>query len=437
MRVNEQNADHSLLGRHTGRTGAPGSRILAYLATEYPCVSHTFIRREIQGLVALGFDVHRVAIRHGESLVDPEDKAERERTLALLSLPKRQFFELVLSGLILALPRLHLGLKELQKLNRNSERGVLRHLAYLFEALALLSYCRKSGVEHVHVHFGNNAATVAYLARILGGPEFSMTVHGPDEFDSPVGFSLAAKLAKAKFSFAITSYARAQLRRWLAPEQWHKLHIVRCTVDPTWFASSRPIEEHDQNIVCVGRLMRNKGQLLLVDAFAKACRAGMRGDLILIGDGEMRSHIERRVHELNIANRVRLLGWQSGHVIKEQISRSKALVLASSAEGLPVVLMEAMASQRPVITTAITGVPELVEHGRHGWLAIAGDESSLLDALLDLNGRSLDDLRRMGMAAQERVRSLHSTETEIGKIAEFFERYVFGVDQAAVPETAQ
>lgn len=394
---------------------------IAYFSSEYPCVSHTFIRREITGLEAKGFDITRIAIQPGASLVDDADIDELAKTSMVK--PVNEYWPAVraiLRGLCIAGPGLFSGLATATRLGRKSHRGVLRHWLYLCESLSLIAHMHEADVRHVHVHFANNAATIALIASSMVNVTYSTTVHGPLEFDAPAGESLGEKVERSLFTTAITHYCSGQIKRWAPYDAWKKIHIVRCTVSPEWFDSAEPATDRCRDLVCVGRLGNEKGQVLLVDAFAKAVDAGFQGDLILIGDGEMRSIIEQSVAAHHLQDRVFLRGWCTGDEIRQIIKSCRALVLPSFAEGLPVVIMETMASMRPVLTTWITGIPELVKHREHGWLVGSGDRDALVQAMLEVGQATTQQLRTMGYNAQTQVAKHHGTAQEVEKLAELF-----------------
>ena len=392
---------------------------LAYLTTAYPNVSHTFIRREIQGMERLGYSIFRVAIRSGTIVADAEDATEDAQTLHVLSQPKAWMLRQVLRGVIRVKGKLFKGLLVARTLNRSSERGWLRHTAYLMEALILVPTLGDEAIEHVHVHFGTNAAAVAMLMKTMGGPTFSMTVHGPDEFDAPIGLSLGWKMREAAFTIAISHFCASQLRRWVPPAEWEKIHIVHCTVDDDWFEAARPVDAGADSIVCVGRLSEQKGHLLLLEAFAIAAERGFAGRLVFVGDGAMRETIENRITAYGLSSKVEVTGWCDGSEVRRHLLDARALVLSSFAEGLPMVLMEAMALQRPVLCSSIMGIPELVHDREHGWLVIAGDEGSLADALCELGTTPLARLHEIGRAAQKPVRERH-TMRELEKLHSLF-----------------
>jgi glycosyltransferase involved in cell wall biosynthesis len=292
---------------------------------------------------------------------------------------------------------------------RRSGRGFLRHGAYLVEACCLLRISRRSRIRHVHVHFGTNAAAVARLLRCLGGPTYSLTIHGPDEFDAPQSLSLAAKFADALFVVAITDYCAAQIRRWMPYEQWSKIHIVHCTVDESFFDEAQPVDPASRTFVCVGRLIVTEG----IDA-----------RLVLAGDGELRPQIERRIAELRLQDRVQITGWIDESEVRRRLLESRALVLPSFAEGLPVVIMEAFALGRAVVSTTIAGIPELVVPEENGWLVPAGNVAELVAAMRAVIDAPPERLDEMGRCGQSRVRQSHLAPTEALNLLERLEDYL-------------
>jgi colanic acid/amylovoran biosynthesis glycosyltransferase len=392
---------------------------IAYLVTAYPEVSHTFVRREIQELERLGHSVLRLSVRPPVSrLVDARDQAERAKTFYLLE-RKGRLARAVLRAL-LAPARFARALAAALSLSRRSDRGLIRHLAYLAEACLVLERARAERCEHLHVHFGTNAAAVGLLTRLLGGPSWSFTAHGPDEFDAPIALSLADKVASASATIAISHFGAAQLRRWSAPEHWERIAIVRCTIGDEFEKPAGPIPPGSRTLVSVGRLSAQKGHLLLIDAFAALVAGGEDAKLVLAGDGELRAQCEARIAQHGLGDAVTITGWLSGDEVRAWIDRSRALVLPSFAEGLPVVIMEAFALGRPVLSSFVAGIPELVEPGRSGWLVPAGDPAALTGALRQVLATPVDALERMGALGRERVLARHSTRREVERLIGIF-----------------
>jgi glycosyltransferase involved in cell wall biosynthesis len=384
----------------------------------YPAVSHTFIRREILELERQLGEVVRFAIRKTpHAVVDEADVEEENKTFRVFAQPLQRWVSALLrSGAGRPLGALR-GLAKAVSLARRGHRGSIHHLAYFVEAILLLDEMKQRGVDHVHVHFGTNPAAVAQIVRAMGGPPFSFTVHGPDEFDAPVGFSLAEKLADASFVVAISHYCSAQLRRWAARDQWNKIEVVRCGVSDDFFERAQPIDPRSRALVCVGRLAPQKGQLLLLDAFADAIERGADAELVFAGDGELREELEATIARRGLTDRVRITGWLDGEAVRKELLAARALVLPSFAEGLPVVIMEAFALGRPVLSTYVAGIPELVKDRENGWLVPAGSREALRDALVALMKTPVAELDRMAVKGREAVREQHYTPTETSKLA--------------------
>ncbi|MAE59846.1 MAG: colanic acid biosynthesis glycosyltransferase WcaL [Planctomycetaceae bacterium] len=390
---------------------------LAYLTTAYPEVSHTFIRREIEELQRRGHDILRISIRRPtQTLVDPADLAEREHTCYCLAQPILTMALRTLAAAFTRPGRMLGALRMVIAMGRKSDRGISRHIMYLIEAATLLPILKRRRVRHVHVHFGTNSAAVGRLIKQLGGPPYSMTVHGPVVFDMAIAFALGAKIEDAAFVVPISSYNGAQLRRYVGYEHWSKFHEVHCTVEPAFFDAARPIEETCNTLVCVGRLNEQKGQLLLVDAMAQLVYDHPQARLVLVGDGEMRSVIEQRITAHGLDQYITITGYATGEQVRAAMLDSRALVLPSFAEGLPVVIMEALAMTRPVISTYIAGIPELVRPNENGWLVPAGNVDELVIAMRDVMATPILRLNEMGRAGAQRARERHSVNTEVDKM---------------------
>ncbi|CAG0963809.1 colanic acid/amylovoran biosynthesis glycosyltransferase [Methylophilaceae bacterium] len=396
---------------------------IAYFINQYPKVSHSFIRREILALERQGFNIQRIALRGWEGdLVDEEDLRERTKTRFVLMDGIRLFFYLI-KTLVLRPLRLFSALRLAWKLGCKAERPLPYHLIYLVEACQAYWWMKSFGAQHVHAHFGSNSTEVVLLAHALGGPGYSFTVHGPEEFDKPQLLKLSEKIRYASFVVAISSYGRSQLFRWIAHDQWHKIRIVHCGIEQAFY-DVLPIDMPDTGrLICVGRLCEQKGQLLLLEACRELNERGVSFELVLAGDGEMRAEIEQMITQYGLADHVNITGWISSDEVRERVLDARALVLPSFAEGLPVVIMEAMALRRPVISTYVAGIPELVIPGQNGWLVPAGAVTELADAMQELLATPTSELQNMGDAAYVRVRQRHDVDTEASKLAALFREH--------------
>jgi colanic acid/amylovoran biosynthesis glycosyltransferase len=395
---------------------------LAYLVNQHPKCSHSFIRREILAIEAQGIPVKRFSIRSGEALIiDAADQTELEKTRVILSVGAIGLAKAVLKVAICH-PRTFLqALKFTGKVGINADRGLPVHFVYLAEACVLKDWLNREGVRHLHVHFGTNSTMVALLCRILGGPTYSFTVHGPEEFDRVKGIGLTEKIQQAAFVVGISSFGRSQLYRWCQHADWGEIHIVHCGVDDAYL--TQPIDPipAQPHLVCVGRLCEQKGQLLLVEAVRRLVAEGVACRLTLVGDGEMRTAIEAQIHQHHLENHIILAGNATGAEVQKHLLNARAFVLPSFGEGLPVAIMEALALGRPVVTTYIAGIPELVKPGENGWLVPAGAIEELVEALRQVLGASVEQLERMGQNGAAAVAREHNIHTEARKLARLFE----------------
>lgn len=401
-------------------TSDPAMRV-GYLVNQYPAVSHVFIRREILALERRGVEVVRIALRGWDGqLVDEEDHLERDRTRYVLREGAPALL-LALTRMLITHPvRFMRALAMAWRMGRRAERPSPMHLAYLAEACRIEPWLRSAGVQHVHAHFGTNSAEVAMLVHALGGPQWSFTVHGPEEFDKSQFIGLPQKVLDSAFVVAISSYGRSQLYRWVDHQHWPKVQVVHCGLEPNFRDAPRSPRPATRRLVCVGRLCEQKGQLLLVEAARLLAERGADFDLVLVGDGEMRAEIEALIARYHLHGKVRITGRISSDQLHEEVLAARALVLASFAEGLPMVIMEAMALRRPVISTYVAGIPELVQPGKHGWLVPAGDVEALADAMRSCLDTPADVLARMGDAAHQRVTARHNVDTQAAELATLF-----------------
>ena len=402
---------------------------LGYLVNTYPRASHSFIRREILALERQGMTVQRFAMRSDRAgLVDAADLAEDDKTHHVLTAGLAPILTHAANWMIRHPAQTYRAFTLAMQCGKRGAGGVpgtggrLRHLIYLVEAACLARLATDRGITHIHAHFGTNSTTVAMLTHVLGGPAFSFTAHGPEEFDAPMALCLDLKIARAAFVVAVSSFGRSQLSRWTPPDNWPKLLIVHCGIEPEQFDQPAPLPTSGPRLVAIGRMAGQKGFVLLIEAMAIAVKAIPTLHLTLVGDGELRAEIEAAIARNTLGRHITLTGWLPEPQVRDALARSTALILPSFAEGLPVVVMEAMAAARPIIATAIAGVPELVTPDT-GWLVPAGNADALAGAIQTLAQTPLATLTQMGMAARTRVLARHDINTEAAKLRALFTRY--------------
>ncbi len=404
-------------------TSAGGlSMRIAYLTNQYPAPSHTFIRREILALEKRGHSLFRYAIRPFPGVLgDADDIVEREKTSYLLRQGIGGSLAACISVLLHHPAGIGRAIKLAFRLGTAPGARLSRHVAYLAEAMILSKWCGEQDIDHLHVHFGTNPAAVAALAHAISGVPFSFTVHGPEEFDRPLTIGLGLKARAASFVIGVSSFGRSQLMRWTRTEDWHKLHVVRCGLDERYHREPTEQLPDTRRLVCVARLGEQKGHLLLLQAAARVKREGVSFKLILAGNGPLRAEIEREVKRLSLVDVVDLIGTVDQDRVQEEIAASRAMVLASFAEGLPVVLMESMALARPVISTYVAGIPELVQP-ENGWLVPAGDVEALAAAMKAALTSDTTRLSTMGQLARQHVLARHDISQSAAQIEELIIR---------------
>lgn len=391
---------------------------LAYLVSRYPAVSHTFILREIAHLRGLGHVIHTASINPPDRALERMDAIERSEAQAT-------YFVKADGPVGAAAALAYWGAKapaqllKMFRLGRQLARGA-KGLAYALEAAMVAKWMADKQLAHLHVHFGNAGATVGVLVKALTQCHLSYTIHGPDEFDDVPGQQLAHKMAAADAVVCISQFARSQLMRISAPADWRKFQVCRLGVDPSQFMRSTGSDANAPvNLLCVGRLTPAKCQVLLVHACARLRDAGVTFTLTLVGDGPDRSRVEAAVAEHGLHNQIQLTGALTQEGVRQAFARADIFVLPSLAEGIPVVLMEAMCSFVPCVSTPVNGIPELIEDDRTGLLATPGDLDSLVAQLQRLCN-SPEDRARLAQAATVKVRQHFDLACNVRQLSQIF-----------------
>lgn len=406
---------------------------LAYLVSRYPAVSHTFILREVLALRAMGFEIEVASINPPDAAPEKwtaDERAEAARTLYVKSSGKGRVVAAHLRWAAAHPMRYLAGLRFALSLAGADLKRLAYGVFYFVEAVLLADWMARRDLRHLHVHFATPAATVGLILTRVAPVTLSITVHGPDEFYDVSAYRLAEKIAGARFLCTIGWFARSQLMKLSAPEHWEKMEITPLGVDPEQFRP-RPFRDAPPvfEILCVGRLVPAKGQLILIHAVHAVRAAGKRVFLRIVGDGPDRSALERAADALGLRDDVRFEGAVNQDHIRTLYSSADLFALASFAEGIPVVLMEAMATEVPCVSTRITGIPELIRDGVDGLLVSPSNHEELAGAIL----RLIDDpaLRRsLGEAGRRRVISEYNLPRNIERLAEVFDRRLGGASCA-------
>ena len=401
---------------------------IAYVTTGYPWVSHTFIQNEVLGLRALGVDVDTFTIARSP-LSECRTDADRDayQTTYALRPPKLwHYLSAHLRGILTRPSRYLASLKRALRLAGLAPNDLVRHGAYFIQGVVLWDRCRQAGVSHIHAHFANVSSDVALLAAMLGGEGFtwSYTMHGPTEFYDLRHHRLAEKATDAAFVICISDFARSQLMGIVDPAEWGKLRVVHCGVDVSRFApTAHERQDGPITIACVGRLVPEKGQSLLIEAAGALRDAGVDVRLVLVGDGPQRERLERLVDASGVRDRVEFRGAVAHTEVERILHGADIFCLPSFAEGVPIVLMEAMAMELPVVACQVMGIPELVEDDVTGRLVRPGSLDALVNALSVLAADS-DRRASLGRAARERVAAGFELRSNVVQLRDVYSEYL-------------
>jgi glycosyltransferase involved in cell wall biosynthesis len=398
-----------------------GVRRVAYLSSVYPRATDSFVREEIAALRALDFDIETFSVRRppADQLTTDSIRAEAKRTVDLLHAGPATLLKCATRALCFDPRRTASTLALAWSTRAPGLRGLVRVAVYVVEALFLAERLKASGVAHLHNHIAGNSASVAMLASEQSGIPWSTTVHGMELLEAGP-LALGAKLDHAAFTACISHYTRSQCMLHAQPESWDRLHVIRCGLGPEFLdAKAAPLPTRVR-FVCVGRLSTEKGQRVLLEATARLLAEGVELELVLVGDGDERPGLEKRIRTLGLAGSVRITGWADRERVREEIESARALVIPSFSEGLPVVAMEALALGRPVIATQVGGVAELIETGVTGWLVAPGSVGALLDAMREVAHAETSSLSALAAEGAQRVARSHDARREAARLAEHF-----------------
>ena len=395
---------------------------LGYLVSQYPALSHTFVLREVLSLRRLGVDVCVVSVRMCDRPIAELSRDEAEEA--------RRTFSVMGAGALHALianvrvlfrhPIGYLrGLLYSWVLSRGTPSLLVMYTCYFLEAVVAGDYFERHRVTDVHTHFSSTVLLI--LARIFR-VRYSLTAHGSGEFVDVVGFHLAEKVAGATFVVTVAQYGMSQVLNASNPAHWHKVVVLPLGVDGDAF---RPRNAPRRNpgepfrLLSVGRLSAPKAYPILIAAVALLRERGRHVTLTLVGEGPQRAVLEQLIAHRGLGDFVGLAGACNHDRIVHFYESSDAFVLSSFVEGVPVVLMEAMAMELPCIATWITGIPEIIERDCEGLLVPPASPSVIADAV----ERLMDDpeqARRLGAAARRKVLAKYDLKRNVERLAEEF-----------------
>lgn len=387
---------------------------IIYLLSQYPALTHTYLLREVLELRKLGMNIHVASVRPPDRPIESLQGSERDEADSTFYVKPEGFGSVLwtLVTFILVHPiRCLRGLAFTLRLSRQDPGKFLSHLFYLVEAVIVGCWMKNKNSTHVHTHF---SSTVALVIKKMFPITFSMTIHGPEEFDA-IAFHLDEKMAAADFVFSISYYSQSQLMRVSSSEYWHKITVIPLGVDPSIYVPApRPLEEAPFRLMCVARLAPVKAQTILLQAVHRLLDAGRNVEVHLVGGGQDLDRLEREAKRLKLGPAVVFHGPMPQSRVVELLATAHVFTLASFAEGVPVALMEAMALGVPCVSTCLMGIPELIRHKVDGLLVPPSDIESLAEAIEELmdNPALRDQYAKSGRQhVQERYDLRRNTRT--------------------------
>lgn len=395
---------------------------VSYLVSQYPFIRHAYLLREIRQLRQLGWDIEVIAIRPDDrpaTQLTSEEREEAARTHYLLASKARLIVALVRTLFTHPIGFLR-GLSNALSYGRFHPGRTLYALLYFTEAAALGVWLESRRLSHVHTHY---ASTVAWLcSRIFAACSISMTIHGSAEFDDIAGFRLRDKVIASRFVVAISCFGRSQIMRAVSHDQWSKIEVCPLGVDPESFplVEFRPNPEPFE-LLSAGGMASPRAFQILIQSAGLLAQAGRSVVLRLVGDGPDRPMLQRLAGELGVAGIVVFEGWKNQEELRASYARADIFVFSSFAEGLPVVLMEAMAHGIPCVAPRITGIPELIQDGVEGLLVTVADPHDMTQKIARLMDDA--DLRSsLRGAARRKIEESYDSQRNVRALSEIFRR---------------
>jgi glycosyltransferase involved in cell wall biosynthesis len=404
----------------TGKCTGDQKQVVGYLVSEYPAVSHTFILREVKALRGFGIEVFTASINKPKINFEME---EEESTHYIKQQGVIGVFRSFFNRLIKSPFKLFSGIKAACKLGMKNR--FFYHLFYFAEALLVAEWAEKRCISHIHVHFMNNSSTIALLVKELTPVTISFTVHGPDSFQNCSVDFFKERVAAAKFVVCISHYAKSQVMNLVPYQEWKKLNVIRLGVDTDLYKANlvnTPSECIE--LLCVGRLTPAKGQHLIIEAIEILKREFSDFHMTFVGGGPDYDSLNNLVVEKELSRYVTFTGPLSEEETRRCFQQSDIFLLPSFAEGVPVVLMEAMATELPCITTYIAGIPELIENGENGILLYPGNAEEIVKSLKQLVFSS-KKRSEIGKTARKKIFDQYSIKENTETLAQFFKNQLF------------
>lgn len=362
----------------------------AYIMSRFPHLPETFILREMNELTRQGWEIALYPlIRQNQALIHDEAKPWMPKVR-----PLRAFSRLTFAANVRAMfkqPAVYISLWLQTVLESWRDPYMLvRFLFLLPQSVYAAQAMQKEEIDHIHAHYATFPAFTAWITQQLTGISFSVTVHAHDIFVHHT--MLKRKLNEADFIVAISEYNREYLAAVVGDKVARKTHIIHCGIEPQTYRPALLDRKPGDalQIIHIGSLQPYKGQRYLIEACRQLQERGVPFHCRIIGNGEELANLTKMIKDMNLESAIQLLGSKTQQEIAWLLPTAHCYVQPSiitpsgKKEGIPVALMEAMASRLPVVATAISGIPELVRPGETGFLVPPADAAALADTLITI-----------------------------------------------------
>lgn len=393
---------------------------MAYIVTRFPKLSETFVYREVMALRRQGAEVDCYSIhRPLQEPLPAEAEHLLEETTYLWPPHVARFLGGILKLAVTRPTEFFSTLKLFWQQAPKNFTGRKRFILHFLEGVYLAHLCLQRGVNYIHAHFANGPSSVAMAASALSGIPFGFTSHAQDIYADPLMLDL--KINRARLPLTVSACNRDYIAKNFPAANAAKLRVHRVAVDLEQFRQRRPASGHDEApvILAIGRLVPKKGFLYLIKACEWLAKRGVNFRCWIVGEGPERTLLQAAINASNLQEKVSLLGAQTD--IKKYLQRAEVFVMpcvqdaSGDRDGIPTTLMEAMAMQVPVISTNISGIPELVQHEKTGLLAPPADAEALAQAICRLLAD--EELRQnLIAAARQHIEIHHNLETNTDKL---------------------
>jgi len=390
---------------------------LAYITTDFPVLSHTFISREVNGLEKLNVDIKHLSIHTPDpSEISSEDAHFKNHVFYIFPLNKLAFIKAHFEFLLRMPAKYFYWMYYVVSRRETKFIDRIRCFYHFAEAIYLAKEVEQQHIKHIHAHFFQGNATIAMIISKLLGTTYSITAHGSALLIDRI--LNKEKIEHAKFIISISQYNKNFMLK-VDPSCDNKVFVVHCGLNPNKFLPAPPRKNQVFTLLAIGRMVWEKAYTYLIETCRILRDEGIEFRCLLIGDGPERNTLEKLIEQHDLWQHIELLGVVLQERIQEYYNQADAFILTSVSEGIPVVIMEAMSKELPIIASDITGIPELVEEGVSGYLVPSKQPQAYADAVKKLI-ENPEQRIEMGKKGREKIQAEFDIEKNIQQLYEIY-----------------